>query len=76
MEAPDTDVNGQSDGFALGRVYSRDELKRLTGLSLQTFDDMEVDGGLERLAPTKKVFYYADDVLEAMREITRKKKKG
>ncbi len=76
MSGQETDVNEKGKGFCLGKVYSRDELLVLTGLSLPTFTTLEAQGGLERIAPTKKVFYYADDVLKAMREVTRKKKKG
>lgn len=76
MSGHETDVNGQSDGFSLGRVYPRSALMRLTRLSQEAFDEMEAIGGLERIAPTRTVFYYADDVLKAMREVTRKKMKG
>ncbi len=75
MSSRDENVNRNGGGFSPDLVYSRGELRRITGLGLAAFDEMEADGGLERIQPTSKIFFHGGDVLEAMRELTRKKRK-
>lgn len=72
MSGHEKDVN-RRDGFALGRVYSRDDLMFIMGIGEETFRVLEAEGGLERIQPTLKIFYSGDDVLEAMRKVTREK---
>ena len=75
MEAQNTDVN-QGPLMRLGELYDEKGLLQRLGLGEKTLQELESEGGLVPWVPSRKKFYWSDDVFQAMRELSRKKKKG